>query len=170
MTREQTLFKTAYGEREAVAIPSGRPMKNEYGYEINKKGQKVLVKTGETDLQAQINSELEDCKIENIMAQAAQGDMTHFRPDGIYADVTQVPNNLVESMQMINRLEQMWETMPTELQEKYNYDVGEFVAASGSDKWLEEMGIIGVETQNPNDTVKEAPTAAPMGEVKEAEA
>lgn len=167
MTRESLIFKTPYGEHESKPIPAGTEMENEYGYEINKKGQRVLVKTGETNLHEKIQADLEECKIENILQATAQGDMTHFSATGIYADVAEMPKTLIEARQQINALENMWNTLPMEIKEHYNHDVEEFVGASGTDRWLEDMGIIGAEIAEPDATLPEAPVATALGQIKE---
>lgn len=167
MMKIDTMFITPYGEHPSEPSEAGRKMQDEYGYEINKKGQKVLVKTGETNLWQKIQDELESTKIENILAQAAVGDMTHFRPDGIYADVADMPKTLVEAQQQIHALETMWEGIPNDIKEKYNHDVGEFVAKAGSDEWLTDMGIIGAEIEEVK--APEAPEMASLGQIKEGE-
>ena len=136
------LFKTPYGERERNHVPSGDGIMENYAYEIDKFGRKVLVKTGETNLYEKIQENLEETKIENILKRSSIGDMTDFRPDGIYADLSNMPNNMIEARQAIQKMENMWATLPNEVKEKYNYDVGEFVAASGSEKWLRDLGLL----------------------------
>lgn len=121
--------------------PSGKPIEDVYGYEIDSYGRKVLVKTGETDLYAKIQESLEETKIENILARAAIGDNSVFRPDGIYADLTEMPSNLIEARQSIQKMENLWAGIPNEIKAKYNYDVGEFIGKAGTDGWLKDMGL-----------------------------
>lgn len=135
-------FKTAYGEREKIYIESGSRYQEEYGYEINKYGQKELVKTGETDLYAMIQEALEETKIENILKRVAMGDDTVMRPDGIYADVTQAPSNLIEARQQMQKLENVWNSLPLDTKRKYNMSVEDFIAKSGTESWLVDMGLL----------------------------
>lgn len=163
------MFRTAYGKREGNFItPSGRGMANTYEYVINKKGQKILEKTGETDLHAKIQEDLEECKIENILQAASTGDMTHFSAVGIYADVADVPKTLVEARQQIQKLENLWAEVPNEIKAKYNNDVEEFVGASGSEEWLMDMGIIG-KMEEPMKQAENMPEAHAFGEVRKEE-
>lgn len=148
-------FKTAYSERKRHFIEPGDGIMEQWGYEVDKFGRKVLVKTGETDLYAKIQESLEETKIENILKRASIGDMTDFRPDGIYADLTELPNNLIEARQQIQKMENLWDSLPNELKAKYNYDVGEFVGASGTDGWLRDMGLLAPETQPTSETTPE---------------
>ena len=153
-------FKTAYGDRETVYVPSGSRYQNIYGYEINKFGQKELVKTGETDLYALIQESLEETKIENILKRVAMGDNTVMRPDGIYADLTEAPSNLIEARQQMQKLENIWNGLPIDTKRKYNMSVEDFIAKSGSESWLIDMGLLKKDNpiQTPKSTEKEGET------------
>lgn len=148
------LFKTAYTGHTRAITEAGRPIADVYGYEIDNYGRKVLVKTGETNVYEKIQASLEETKIENILKRASMGDNSVFRPDGIYADLTELPNNLIEARQAMQNLENVWAGVPNEIKAKYNYDVGEFIGASGSDSWLRDMGLL---SDNKPQTVTEAP-------------
>lgn len=159
MSASKTAFKTAYTGRERVETPNGRRMQDEYGYEIDKFGRKVLVKTGETDLYAKIQEELEETKIENILKRVAIGDTSVLRPDGIYADLTEMPGNLLEARQMMQELENTWNGLPNEIKKKYNYDVEQYIAAAGKEEWLRDMGLLEPEPeQETPEPVKEVGT------------
>lgn len=149
MSTNKTTFKTAYNHDNGhdlpfppYATPSGKRMQDEYGYEIDKFGRKVLVKTGETDLYAKIQEELEETKIENILKRVAIGDTSVLRPDGIYADLTEMPGSLLEARQMMQELENTWNGLPNEIKKKYNYDVEQYIAAAGKEDWLRDMGLL----------------------------
>lgn len=153
-SKEQLLFKTPYGERKRINSETGSPYDLTYGYEINKYGQKELIITGETDRYAKIQESLEETKIENILKSVAMGDMSHMRPDGIYADLTEVPNNLIEARRQMNKLENLWNELPKEIKQKYNWSVEEFIGASGTENWLKDMGIL---KEEPKAEVKTEP-------------
>lgn len=145
MSASKQTFKSAYSGWERVHTEPGKRMQDEYGYEIDKFGRKVLVKTGETDLFAKIQEDLEECKIENILARVAIGDDSVLRPDGIYADLTELPNNLLEARQMMQELENTWNSLSNEIKKKYNYDVEQYIAAAGKEDWLRDMGLLAPE-------------------------
>lgn len=147
-------FRTAYSGQVVSNAPTGRPMQDVYEYKIDKYGRKKLEKTGETNLYAKIQESLEETKIENILKRAAIGDMSNFRPDGIYADLTEMPSNLIEARQAMQNLENVWKDLDNEIKRKYHFDVEEFIGASGSDGWLRDMGLL----QDPTpETPKETP-------------
>ena len=112
-------FRTAYGEKKDYVTPSGTGIIDEYGYEYTKDNRKELVKTGETDLYKQIQSHHESTKIENILARVAVGDMSDFRANGIFADTTGLPTNLIDAQKNIQKVENFWNMQPREVKEKY---------------------------------------------------
>jgi hypothetical protein len=151
-------FRTAYEPRERHYISTGNGYEPEYAYEINKQGQKELVKIGEINVYEMIQSHYEETKIENILASVAAGDTSMLRPDGIYADITGQPKSLLEARQQIQHLENMWYGLPAETREKYDNNLEKFVNESGSEKWLKDMGYIKeieVEELQPNNTETE---------------
>ena len=137
------IFKTPYGERERVYVSSGtNGIEPVYGYEIDKYGQKVLVKTGETNLYEKIQASLEETKIENILKRVAMGDDTVMRPDGIYADLTESPKNLIEARQQMQKLENVWNGLTNEVKKKYDFSLDKFIGQSGTNEWLIDMGLL----------------------------
>lgn len=136
-------FKTAYGKREDIYISDpGSQIEDIYGYEINKYGQKELVKTGEVNVYEKIQEYLEETKIENILQRVAMGDNTVMRPEGIYADLTEAPKNLIEARQQMQNLENLWNSLDNDIKRKYDFSVEKFIGASGSEDWLIDMGLI----------------------------
>ena len=157
------IFKTAYTGRERAITECGSEIDDVWGYEIDKFGRKVLVRTGTKNVYDEIQACLEETKIENILKRASMGDNTVFRPDGVYADLTELPSNLIEARQAMQNLENVWNEVPNEIKAKYHYSVDEFIGASGSDTWLRDMGLL-------SDTHTEVTEtqAAPATETKEA--
>lgn len=133
----------------------GRPMQNEYAYKINEYGQKVLEKIGEKDLYAEIQASLEETKIENILARVANGDMSDFRPNGIFADTTEIPSNLIEARQAMQELENTWNKLPNDTKRKYDFDVEKFIGQSGSESWLRDMGLLPAQAEAVAEAVQE---------------
>lgn len=148
-------FKTAYGERERYCIPTGTGFEPTYGYEIDKYGQKVLVQTGETNMYEKIQESLEETKIENILKRVAMGDNSIMRPDGIYADLTESPKNLIQARQQMQQLENLWNGLDNEIKRKYDFSVEKFIGQSGKDEWLMDMGLL---TKPEPEIVKEIKT------------
>ena len=143
MPTEKIPFKTAYGKREDIYhSATGNGIEEIWEYEINKYGQKELVKVGEYSLYDQIQESLEETKIENILNRVAMGDNTVMRPDGIYADISESPKNLIEARQQMQKLENFWNGLDNDTKRKYDFDVEKFIGASGSESWLKDVGLL----------------------------
>lgn len=151
------IFRSAYqfNLEDRKSTEPGRPMQNEYAYKINEYGQKVLEKTGEKDLYAEIQASLEETKIENILARVANGDMSDFRPNGIFADTTEIPSNLIEARQAMQELENTWNKLPNDTKRKYDFDIEKFIGQSGSESWLRDMGLLPVQAEAVAEAVQE---------------
>lgn len=152
-------FRTAYSGQEAHHTASGRPVKNEYQYEIED-GHKKLVKVGETNIYEKIQEAYPATKIENILKKASIGDMSGFIGEGQYIDTTELPKNMIEARKSIMKLENTWNNLPKEIKEKFNYDLEEFINNSGSKEWYENLGMI-----KTTETTQE-PTQKPTQEPK----
>lgn len=148
-------FRSAYSERVRKTIPSGTGYEDEWEYKINKYGQKVLEKVGETNVYAQIQAHKDDCNIENILKRVAIGDMSDFRPDGVYMDCTVMPATMLEARQAMMDLENTWNKLPNELKAKYNYSLDEYISASGTTEWLKDMGMLPTEEPNTSEPIEE---------------
>lgn len=157
-------FITAYGQRKTCHTPSGDKFEFTYGYEVNKAGSKILTITGETDVYEAIQENLEETKIENILKRVAMGDTTVFRPDAIYADLTETPKNLIEAQAAIGRLKTLWSGLNNDIKRKYDFDVEKFIGQSGSTEWLKDMGFVQEQTQSIQQAVA---ASAPVREKEE---
>lgn len=137
-------FRTIFDKERPIFLtcPGSGGIEPEYDYDVDSKGRKKLVKIGEKNLYEEIQSYAESCKIENILKRVASGDMTDFRPDGIYADSTNIPTNLNDAQKEMMKLQRYWNMQPMEIKNKYNNSVDEFIAAVGSKAWMTDMGFI----------------------------
>ena len=160
-TKEKERFKTPYGERERYYTEPGNPIQPIYGYEINKYGLKELVQIGETNIYEIIQESLEETKIENILNRVAMGDNTVMRPDGMYADVSEIPKNLIEARQQMQKLENLWNTLDIEIKKKYEMNLDKFISQAGTEDWLLDMGLI-----KKQESIKIEPTKTNESEAK----
>ena len=131
----------------ATAKPTeaGETVRRTYLWEINEKGEKVLKLNQIIDQQAEIDSYLEETKLENIIRRASIDPDLAARlvPDignGIQ-DYTEAPKNLAELQNIMLRAEQIWEEVPKEIKLKFDNDVDKFVASFGTVEWAKNLGI-----------------------------
>lgn len=124
---------------------AGETVRRTYLWEINEKGEKVLKLDQIIDQQAEIDSYLEETKLENIIRRASIDPDLAARlvPDigkGIQ-DYTEAPENLAELQNIMLRAEQIWEDVPKEIKLKFDNDVDKFVASFGTVEWAKNLGI-----------------------------
>lgn len=144
-------FRTPYGEAQRFKCPTGTGVRPIWEYEIDARGRKKLAITGEQNIYEEIQAEAESVKIENILAKVAIGDMSDFRPNGIYQDITQIPNNLIQAKQEMQKIENLWRNLPTDIKAKYNWNVNEYMAKAGEKAWLIDSGFI--QPTEPEETI-----------------
>lgn len=144
MATTKPLFKSAYQHNHEKGLsPVGLPEKETWEYKVNEYGQRKLVVTGKTNVYDMIQAALEETKIENVLKRAAAGDDSMLNAVGeVYADISEMPRNLIEARQQMQNLENLWGSVPNEIKAKYNFNVEEFIGASGSDGWLRDMGLL----------------------------
>ena len=112
------------------------------------------------DQQAEIDSYLEETKLENIIRRASIDPDLAARlvPDmgGGLQDATQMPENLMELQNIMLRAEQIWDEIPKEIKLKFDNDVDKFVASFGTIDWAKNLGIY--QEKQPEEPKKEEAT------------
>ena len=132
----------------ATAKPTepGESVRRTYLWERNEKGEKVLKLDQTIDQQAEIDSYLEETKLENIIRRASiDPDIAaRIKPDigGGIQDFTEAPQTLAELQNIMLRAEQVWEEVPKEIKLKFNNDVDKFIASYGTVEWAKNLGIL----------------------------
>lgn len=141
-------FRSVSNFREtALAWPTeaGESVRRTYLWERNEKGEKVLKLDQVIDQQAEIDSYLEETKIENIIRRASidPNIAERIAPDlgGGIQDFTEMPHTLAELQNIMIRAEQIWDEVPKEIKLKFNNDVDNFVASFGTVEWAKNLGI-----------------------------
>lgn len=141
-------FRSVSNFREtATALPTeaGESVRRTYLWERNEKGEKVLKLDQIIDQQAEIDSYLEETKIENIIRRASIDPNIAARiapelGEGIQ-DFTEMPHTLAELQNIMIRAEQIWDEVPREVKLKFDNDVGKFVTSFGTVEWAKNLGL-----------------------------
>lgn len=141
-------FRSVSNFREtATAKPTeaGESVRRTYLWERNEKGERVLRLDQIIDQQAEIDSYLEETKLENIIRRASiDPDIAaRIAPDlgGGIQDFTEAPQTLAELQNIMIRAEQIWHEVPKEIKLKFDNDVDKFVASFGTVEWAKNLGI-----------------------------
>lgn len=141
----------------AKATEAGETVRRTYLWEYDKKGKKVLKLNQTIDQQAEIDSYLEETKLENIIRRASIDPDIAARliPDmgGGLQDATDMPENLMELQNIMLRAEQIWDEIPKEIKLKFDNDVDKFVSSFGSIDWAKNLGIY--QEEQPEEPKKE---------------
>lgn len=124
---------------------AGESVRRTYLWERNEKGEKVLKLDQVIDQQAEIDSYLEETKIENIIRRASidPNIAERIAPNlgGGIQDFTEAPHTLAELQNIMIRAEQIWGEVPKEIKLKFDNDVDKFIASFGTVEWAKNLGI-----------------------------
>lgn len=141
-------YRSVSNFRETAAAKpteAGESIRRTYLWERNEKGEKVLRLDQTIDQQAEIDSYLEETKLENIIRRASiDPDIAaRIKPDigGGIQDFTEAPQTLAELQNIMLRAEQIWGEVPKEIKLKFDNDVDKFIASYGTVEWAKNLGI-----------------------------
>lgn len=138
----KTKIFTPYGEKppRRAANPGSRTEPH-YVQRYDETGHPYLVKDGETDTYAIIQSHKEECDINILLQKYTTGDMSVIRKDGQYVDITELPENMHEMVNYINAQRERFEALPAAIKQKFENSFEVWATAAGTGDWLEKMGI-----------------------------
>lgn len=130
---------------ETWPTEAGESVRRTYLWERNEKGEKELRLDQTIDQQAEIDSYLEETKLENIIRRASiDPDIAaRIQPElgGGIQDFTEAPQTLAELQNIMLRAEQIWEEIPKEIKLNFDNDVDKFIASYGTVEWAKNLGI-----------------------------
>lgn len=137
-------FRTAYSGQQRAYSLTGDGHEPEYEYKVTDGG-KELVKIGETDVYALIQSRLEETKIENIIKRATY-DSTVLRDQdwqtsGQMVDISDMPTDYHTWYGLIMEAQKEFDRLPAETRIKWDNDVEKFVMSYGTEEWANKMGM-----------------------------
>lgn len=113
----------------------GSGMKDTYKMHVDENGVRELKKNGEYNLYADIQSYKDSVSIDYILTRFVNGDETALsRVQGIYGDFTQMPTTMAELQQRVIDAEHLFNNLPLDIREQYNFSASEFFAQLDSDK------------------------------------
>ena len=125
---------TRLGLPGAKTVP-GSGMKDTYKMHVDEDGKRELKKSGVYNLYADIQSYKDSVSIDYILTRFVNGDETALsRVQGIYGDFTQMPTTMAELQQRVIDAEHLFNNLPLEIREQYNFSASEFFAQLDSDK------------------------------------
>lgn len=135
------VFRSRLSCPDATPAPVGDIYAPVYQIELDANGSKIVVEAGQTNLYDKIQSHLEQSKVENVVRRLSVGDTSMLRPEGVYADVTDLPNDLAGMQNLILRVKSEFDKLPLDVRKAYDFSAEKYVADYGSDEWRKVMGI-----------------------------
>lgn len=130
------MFDTQFSRRnKRITSCVGSHMKPTYKMSVDDNGKRELKKSGEFNLYAEIQSHKDSCSIDYILTRFVNGDASALsRVQGIYGDFSEMPTTLAELSQRVIDAENLFNNLPLDIREQYNFSPSEFFAQLDSDK------------------------------------
>lgn len=134
-------FKSQYDAHERVHCPTGQPDHILYGLEYDKDGNLDLVKKGSEDLYEYIQSHADSVDINVILARYANGDASALEKySTFYGDITDAPKSFADVLNKVIKAEDLFNTLPLEEREKFNFNVANFINLIGTEQFNAAVG------------------------------
>lgn len=120
--------------------PSGTGVKTLFSPKVHDDGSIELIPTGKENFYDYIQSFRESVDIHTILKQCAMGDNSGLQKvQGFYADVTGMPKNNAQLLQMVMDGQKNFDKLPQEIKQRFDNDFNKFFATMDSPEWFEKM-------------------------------
>lgn len=141
-----------YGpKRPAKASCAGNRTEPHYVERYTETGHPYLVKDGETDIVAIIQSHKEECDINLMLQRYAAGDTSVMRNDARYIDTSELPTTIHGFFNLMAAQREKFDALPIEIKQKFDNSFEVWASMAGTSEWTEKMGI----SQKPKEEKKE---------------
>ena len=142
------MFRNKYDRREIFSCP-GDPIREIREAEYDKSKNITVVPKGKENFYAYINSFAESVDIHVLLARFQNGDKEALlQRAGAYIDISALPTNLNEFIELSRNAENLFNTLPVEVKEKFNNNVVEFISTIGDKSWNEKMSTSKAQIKN----------------------
>lgn len=131
-----------YGpKRPARPSCAGNRTEPHYVERYTETGHPYLVKDGETDTYAIIQSHKEECDINLMLQRYAAGDTSVMRNDARYIDTSNIPTSIHEMFNYMNAQREKFDALPVTIKQKFENSFEVWASTSGTAEWIEKMGL-----------------------------
>lgn len=132
-------FRTVY-DRKIVSSEEGSPLRTIYEAVYDKNKNIVITEKGTEDFSAYINSFADSVNIHVLLARFMNGDKEALlQRAGAYIDISSLPTNINEFIELSRNAENLFNTLPKAVKEKFNNNLVEFISTIGDKEWIEKM-------------------------------
>lgn len=134
-------FRTAYCDKEYFPSPTGTRFRTKYTRSFNNDGVAILEKSGVEDVYDSIQKAANGNTISDLIRRAKAGDPDAIKaPIDSYVNLSGCPRDLLEAHKMLLDARGKFDTLPTDLRNKFGNSFEQFLAASGSGAAVVELG------------------------------
>ena len=133
---------------------AGNRMEPHYVERYTETGHPYLVKDGETDVYAIIQSHKEECDINLMLQRYAAGDTGVMRNDAKYIDTSELPTTIHGFFNLMAAQREKFNALPIEIKQKFDNSFEVWASMAGTNEWTEKMGI----NEKPKEEKKEVKT------------
>lgn len=133
-------FRTKYDEQEPVISNAGERYKIEYGAQLDKYGNRVIVPKGKIDMKMFINSHAKETDLNLLLAKYQNGDTTALmQRAAMFMDITGIPNNINEVLNLKTQAEKVFNILPAKVKEAFGNNVNNWLSNMNTKEWIEIM-------------------------------
>lgn len=130
-------------KRKAVFSKAGCGQKQMFVGKYAEDGKLELHASEVIDTYAQTQADKLSCDINYILARYASGDTTALaKAQGVFADVSEMPTNYAEVLNIVRFAENRFDALPVEVKAAFGNDVNQFIATMGTESWNKNLGIM----------------------------
>lgn len=120
----------------------GNRFREKFHGEVQPDGSITLISDGFEDTQKLIEADAVGASVPEIIARALRGDVSVFRDEGFYGDVTQMPTTYAEILNSVNRGKQIFENLDLETRRKFDNNFEKWFATMNTEEWFSNMGML----------------------------
>lgn len=148
-----------YFKNDIVSCP-GSEIEDVLTPVVKEDGSIALEKSGVRNVQEEIDSYEESCDLNSIIARYMSGDTEALSRNIMnFGDFTKFPKTYAEMLQLQIDSNNLFNSLPDEVRQKFDNDCNKFFAQSGTEEWFNILNPIKEAVVENNDDMK--------GEVKE---
>lgn len=160
MATKKLPFRTMLDEPVEQFTEPGSKFEDVWAMRLDENGNEEFYIEGQTNVYEKIQAYADEVDMENILRRVSDtGDVSLLNArKSVFADVTEMPKNMIEASNMIRQAEKEFYQLPVETREKFNNNFNEYIATAGKEDWMKKMGYIKEVVEETKETKKEEET------------
>lgn len=156
MSKTERPFRKILDEHPNIVSNPGTFEEEVWAMRLTETGEQEFYVKGKTNIYEKIQMFKDDCDLEQIIQRVMQtGDASiMMQRQPLYADFSDMPDNIFEAHQKIEEAKEVFNNLPTEVKEKYGMSFDRYLADFGSEEWMKNMGFFKEETKEEEKEMK----------------